>query len=103
MSLKHDKKCFEILADAVNRTVGTGFVHAAIMKAANSQTKHDRDQAGRAFRLLSARETRQVRSQALEEAEFFRDHGEIPDPMMDFASNPAYGDIRHKSTKLGHV
>ena len=64
MEQNYERKCFEILADAVNRTVGTGFVYAAIMKAANSLTKNDFDQAGKAFRLLSSRETRRRLSTA---------------------------------------
>ena len=98
-----ERRCLEILGDAVNRTVGTGFVHAAVAKAADSLATGDRDQADKAFRLLSAKETRKFRSQALEDAEFLRDHGEIPDPLLDSMSNPDYADIRHTSRKLGNV
>lgn len=98
-----DRKCLEILGEAVSRTVGAGFVHAAITKAAGSLALGDREQAGKAFRLLSPKETRKVRSEALEEAEFLRDHGEIPDPLLESMSNPAYAHVRHTARKLGNA
>lgn len=103
MSSTLEKKCLEILGDAVNRTVGTGFVHAAIAKAAESLSLGDREKAGKAFRLLSAKETRKVQSRALEDAELLRDHGEFPDPLLDDAANPAFAQIRHASRKLGNA
>jgi hypothetical protein len=103
MSSTLERKCLEILGEAVNRTVGTGFVHAAIAKAAASLTNGDREKAGKAFKLLSAKETRKVRSRALEDAGLLRDHGEIPDPLLETMSNPAYAQIRHSARKLGRV
>ena len=47
-----EAKCLEVLADAVSRTVGTGFVHAAVIKAAESLDEADRDKASKAFQLL---------------------------------------------------
>jgi hypothetical protein len=32
-----------------------------------------------------------------------RDHGEIPDPLLETMSNPAYAQIRHSARKLGRV
>jgi hypothetical protein len=78
-------------------------VHAAIAKAAASLTIKDREKAGKAFRLLSAKETRKVQSRALEDAELLREHGEIPDPMLGSMGNPAYAQIRHSARKLGNV
>ena len=79
-----DRKALEILADAVDRTVGTGFVHAAVVKAANTLAEIDRRQAGKAFDMLNPRETRKVRSTAIESAELFRQFGDIDDPVEDF-------------------
>src|SRR3546814_5536159 len=45
-----EKKALEILADAVDRTIGTGFVHAAVLKAAQTLAAHDYRQADKAFR-----------------------------------------------------
>jgi hypothetical protein len=98
-----DRKCLKILGDAVSQTVGTGFVHAAIAKAADSLASNDREQAGKAFRLLSAKETRKVRSQALGDSEFHRDHGEIPDPLLDSMGNPAFAHVRHSARKVGNA
>jgi hypothetical protein len=103
MTTTLERKCLKILGDAVNETVGTGFVHAAISKAADSLEGNDRVQADKAFRLLSAKETRKVRSRALEDAELLRDHGEIPDPLADSESNPDYAHVRHTARKLGTV
>src|SRR3546814_4153709 len=50
-----EKKALEILADAVDRTVGTGFVHAAVLKAAQTLAAHDYRQADKAFRMLNPR------------------------------------------------
>jgi len=98
-----ERKCLEILGEAVNRTVGTGFVHAAVSKAAESLSSGDREKAGKAFKLLSGKETRKVQSRALEDAELLRDHGEFADPMGDSEANPAFAQIRHASRKLGNV
>lgn len=98
-----ERKCLEILGEAVSRTVGTGFVHAAIAKAAASLSLGDREQAGKAFRLLSAKETRKVRSRAVEDAEILREHGEIPDPLLEAMGNPAYAHVRHAARKLGNA
>ena len=103
MSPVLEKKCLEILGEAVNRTVGTGFVHAAIAKAATSLSSGDREKAGKAFKLLSGKETRKVRSRALEDAELLRDHGEFADPLAESQANPDFADIRHAARKLGNV
>ena len=96
-----EAKCLEVLADAVSRTVGTGFVHAAVIKAAESLDEADHDKASKAFQLLSPRETQQVRSQAIGDAEFLRDQGEIPDPLLEDIGNPAYAHVRHTSQNSG--
>lgn len=96
-----EKKCLEILADAVDRAVGTGFVHASIVKAAETLGRSEYERAGKAFRMLSGHETRRVQATAVESAALFRDYGEYSDPAGDFGANPAYSDIRSKSTKLG--
>jgi hypothetical protein len=96
-----ERKCLEILGEAVSRTVGTGFVHAAIAKAAASLTLGDQELASKAFRLLSAKETRKVRSRALEDAELLQEHGEIADPLLETMGNPAYAHVRHAAHKLG--
>ncbi len=88
MTATLERKCLKILGDAVNQTVGTGFVHAAIAKAADTLSSNDREQADKAFRLLSAKETRKVRSRALEDAELLHEHGEIPDPLLESIGSP---------------
>lgn len=98
-----ERKCLEILGEAVSNTVGTGFVHAAISKAATSLSLGDREQADKAFRLLSAKETRKVRSRAVEDAELLRDHGEIADPLLETMGNPAYAHVRHAAHKVGNA
>lgn len=103
MSSTLERKCLEILGEAVSRTVGTGFVHAAIAKAAESLSSGDREKAGKAFKLLSGKETRKVRTRAIEDAELLRDHGEMPDLMGDNVANPAFAQIRHAAHKLGNV
>lgn len=96
-----EKKALEILADAVDRTVGTGFVHAAVLKAANTLAEHDYRQADRAFRMLNFRETNKVRVVAVESAEMFRQYGDYDGSISDLAPDPRLNDIRAKSTKLG--
>ncbi|MCR9072412.1 MAG: hypothetical protein NXI18_11885 [Alphaproteobacteria bacterium] len=96
-----DRKALEILADALDRTVGTGFVHAAVVKAANTLAENDRRQAGKAFDMLNSRESRKVRSTAIESAELFRQFGDIDDPIEDFAPDPRLSQIRSRSAKLG--
>lgn len=96
-----ERKCLEILGEAVSRTVGEGFVLAAIAKAAASLSSDDREKAGKAFRLLSPKETRKVHVHARENAEFLRDYGEIPDPLQDAMGNPDYAHVRHAARKLG--
>lgn len=91
----------EILADAVDRTVGTGFVHAAVVKAANTLADTDRRHAGKAFGMLNSRETRKVRSTAMESAELYRQFGDLDDPISDLAPDPRLNDIRSRSAKLG--
>lgn len=96
-----DRKALEILADALDRTVGTGFVHAAVEKAAHTLAETDRRHAGKAFDMLNSRETRKVRSTAIESAELFRQFGDIDDPIGDLAPDPRLSDIRSRSSKLG--
>jgi hypothetical protein len=96
-----DRVCLEILADAVDRTVGTGFVHASIVKAASSMTARDYDRAGKAFQMLSPRETRKVSSAAVESANIYKDYGEYGDPIADLNPDPKLQDIRAKSARLG--
>lgn len=96
-----DRKALEILADAVDRTIGTGFVHAAVVKAAHSLAETDRRQAGKAFDMLNSRESRKVKSTAIESAELFRQFGDIDDPISDLAPDPRLNDIRARSAKLG--
>jgi hypothetical protein len=96
-----DRKALEILADALDRTVGTGFVHAAVVKAAHTLAETDRRHAGKAFDMLNSRETRKVRSTAIESAELFRQFGDIDDPIGDLAPDPRLSDIRSRSSKLG--
>lgn len=96
-----DRKALEILADAVDRTVGSGFVHAAVVKAAHTLADTDRQHAGKAFDMLNSRESRKVRSTAIESAELFRQFGDIDDPVEDFAPDPRLSDIRARSAKLG--
>lgn len=98
---KTERKALEILADAVDRTVGTGFVHAAVLKAAQTLAAHDYRQADKAFRMLNPRETRKVRSTAIESAELFNKFGEYADPMVDMPPDPRLKTIRARSTKLG--
>ena len=96
-----DRKALEILADAVDRTVGTGFVHAAVVKAANTLAEIDRKHAGKAFGMLNPRETRKVHSTAIESAELFRQFGDIDDPVTDLPPDPRLSNIRSRSSKLG--
>lgn len=96
-----DRKALEILADAVDRTVGTGFVHAAVAKAAQTLADNDRRHAGKAFGMLNSRETSKVRSTALESAELFRQFGDLDDPIADLSPDPRLRDIRSRSAKLG--
>ena len=98
---KENKKALEILAEAVDRTVGGGFVHAAISKAATTLEDTDYQQADRAFRMLNPRETRKVHYEAIESAELLRDFGEYQEPDVDLLPDPRLRDIRAKSTKLG--
>ncbi|NQW09866.1 MAG: hypothetical protein HQ481_08325 [Alphaproteobacteria bacterium] len=100
-SVDTEKKALEILADAVDRTVGTGFVHAAVLKAAQTLADHDYRQAGRAFRMLNFRETGKVKVVATESAEMFRQYGDYDGSVSDLAPDPRLNDIRAKSTKLG--
>jgi hypothetical protein len=94
--------CLEILADAVDRSIGSGFVHAAVSKASQTMTQSDYERADKAFRLLSPRESRKVREAAVETATLQREHGDYIDPMAEIGGNPAYSHIRSKSTKLGN-
>lgn len=98
---KLEKRALEILADAVDRTVGTGFVHAAVLKAAQTLAAHDYRQADKAFRMLNPRETRRVKSTAVETAELYHKFGEYDDALSDMAPDPRLRDIRARSTKLG--
>lgn len=101
LDAKIAKKALEILADAVDRTVGTGFVHAAVLKAAQTLAAHDYRQADKAFRMLNPRETRKVKSTAIESAELLHQFGEYNDGLNDMAPDPRLRDIRARSTKLG--
>ena len=96
-----DRKALEILADAVDRTVGTGFVHAAVVKAAHTLAAIDRQHAGKAFGMLNPRETRKVQSTAIESAELFRQFGDIDDPIEDMRPDPRLAGSRARSAKLG--
>jgi hypothetical protein len=96
-----DRKALEILADAVDRTVGTGFVHAAVLKASQTLAKGDRRQAGKAFNMLDPRETSRVRSTAIESAELYRQFGDSDDPVAELAPDPRLSVIRSRSSKLG--
>ncbi|MDF1792724.1 MAG: hypothetical protein P1U88_12480 [Thalassobaculaceae bacterium] len=98
---ERDRKALEILADAVDRTIGTGFVHAAVVKAAHTLAETDRRHAGKAFDMLNSRESRKVKSTAIESAELFRQFGDIDDPIGDIAPDPRFSDIRSRSAKLG--
>lgn len=98
---KLEKRALEILADAVDRTVGTGFVHAAVLKAAQTLAAHDYRQADKAFRMLNPRETRKVKSTAVETAELYNQFGEYDDALTDMPPDPRLRDIRARSTKLG--
>ncbi|MEQ8334360.1 hypothetical protein [Nisaea sp.] len=99
---KHvERKSLEILAEAVDRTVGTGFVHAAIAKAAKTLAEKEFSAADKAFRMLNPRETRKVEKTALESASILAEHGEYTDPTDDMNPNPKFGDIRARSVKLG--
>ncbi len=96
-----EKTCLKILADAVDRTVGNGFVHNAITRAAESLENGDFEKAGKAFQMLSRRESVRVRDSALEGAGIYRDFGEYDDPLGDLGSNPSFEHIRSRSVKLG--
>lgn len=98
---KIEKKALEILADAVDRTVGTGFVHAAVLKAAQTLAAHDYRQADKAFRMLNPRETRKVKSTAVESAELYQKFGEYDDALTELPPDPRLREIRSRSTKLG--
>src|SRR3546814_991076 len=91
-----EKKALEILADAVDRTVGTGFVHAAVLKAAQTLAAHDYRQADKAFRLLNPRETRKVKSTAIESAELFQKFGDYDEAPSELPPDPR----DRKSTRL---
>ena len=101
LNAKIEKKALEILADAVDRTVGTGFVHAAVLKAAQTLAAHDFRQADKAFRMLNPRETRKVKSTAMESAELLSKFCEYNDALEDLPPDPRLRDIRSRSTKLG--
>jgi hypothetical protein len=99
---KHvERKSLEILAEAIDRTVGSGFVHAAIAKAAKTLEEKEFNAADKAFRMLNPRETRKVEKSALESASLLVEHGEYSDPVEDMKPNPDYSDIRARSVKLG--
>jgi len=98
---KLEKRALEILAEAVDRTVGTGFVHAAVLKAAQTLAAHDYRQADKAFRMLNPRETVKVRSTAIETAELYRQFGEYEEPLPQIPPDPRLRDIRSRSAKLG--
>ena len=101
MSTDIDRKALEILAEAVDRTIGTGFVHAAVTKAAHTLGKVERRQAGKAFGMLNSRENYKVRCTALETAELYRQFGDYDDPIEDLSPDPRLRDIRARSAKLG--
>ncbi len=96
-----ERKCLEILADAVDETIGSGFVHTAIVKASVSLASSDLQKADSAFRLLTPRESTKIRSTALDHASTLRDFGDYSDPFADAFSNPKFGHIRSSSRKLG--
>lgn len=96
-----EKKALEILADAVDRTVGTGFVHAAVLKASQTMADHDYRQADRAFRMLNPRETTKVRSTAEESAMLFKQYGDDDVGLAELSPDPSLKNIRSRSTKLG--
>lgn len=96
-----EKKALQILAEAVDRTVGTGFVHAAVLKAAHTLAAHDYRQADKAFRMLNPRETLKVKLTAIESAELYSQFGEYDDPMKEVQPDPRLRDIRSRSAKLG--
>ncbi|MEQ8397980.1 hypothetical protein [Thalassobaculum sp.] len=96
-----EKKALQILAEAVDRTVGTGFVHAAVLKAAHTLAAHDYRQADKAFRMLNPRETLKVKSTAIESAELYHQFGDYEDPATEVAPDPRLRDIRSRSAKLG--
>ena len=96
-----ERKSLEILADAVDRTVGVGFVHTAISKAAETLETKEFSAADKAFRMLNSRETRKVEATAIENAQIYADHGEYSDPVEDMKPNPEFGEIRSTSRKLG--
>ena len=96
-----EKACLKILADAVDRTVGSGFVHTAITRAAESLENADYEKAGKAFRMLSPRESVRVRDSALEGAGIYREFGEYDDPLEQLGGNPSFNHIRARSFKLG--
>lgn len=98
---KIEKKALEILADAVDRTVGTGFVHAAVLKAAQTLAAHDFRQADKAFRMLNPRETRKVKSTAIETAGLYHKFGEYNEALTEMPPDPRLRDIRARSTRLG--
>jgi len=98
---KVEKRALEILADAVDRTVGTGFVHAAVLKAAQTLAAHDFRQADKAFRMLNRRETSKVKSTAIESAELYHKFGDYDEALTEMAPDPRLRDIRARSTKLG--
>lgn len=100
-SKETERRGLEILADAVDRTVGTGFVHAAVAKAAQTLAEIDRRQAGKAFDMLNHRESGKVKSTAIESAELYRQFGDLDDPIADMAPDPRLSNIRSKSAKLG--
>ena len=103
LDAKLEKKALEILADAVDRTVGTGFVHAAVLKAAQTLAAHDFRQADKAFRMLNPRETRKVKLTAIETAELYQQLGEYDEPGLELKPDPWLRDIRSRSSKLGTV
>lgn len=97
-----ERKALEILANAVDRTVGTGFVHAAVVKASQTLTEKDVGKANKAFKMLDSRETRRVRFKAVEAAGMYKELGEgegsegaPPEP------NPRFANFRSRSAKLG--
>ena len=96
-----EKVALGILADAVDRTVGTWFVHAAITRAASTLESSYVSQADRAFRMLNPRECKKVRDTAIENAELYRDFGDYSDPTDELSPDPRLKDIRAKSSKLG--
>jgi len=96
-----ERKSLEILAEAVDRTVGAGYVHEAIAKAAKTLEAKAYNDADKAFRMLNPRETRKVEKTALESATIFAEHGDYSDPLADMTPNPQFENIRSRSVKLG--